>query len=1651
MSSDPPRRVATVPLSVPQNHQTPPPAPPLPPQQRARNALNRFLGFPARASDSDDDGQGTRYLAEANRATAGRLPSLSAHDASASHKTGLEINSLSINDEGTHALLAGREIFKTIRVEEGTCTEDINLRTAIRSYDAHLATGGLAKDAVNIHDVAWGKGNYGNFIAAATYNGPIIIYDLTHPGIEVARLHEHRRQVHRVTFNPHAGQHFLSGSQDGTVRLWDLRDLRRDSSSFASRFTTTGQNEGVRDVKWSPTDVFALALCTDGGVVQRWDTRKLKSPLAKIAAHTRIAAHTSPCATIDWHPDGKHVLSASADKTVKVWNLSAESGRRLKPAHEIKAPYPIRNARWRPSCQSVLPKDRGARLCSQIVTSYERDFDVMHIWDFRRPWLPFREVTGYCSAPADLLWHSQDLLWTVGKEGMFIQHDVKYANKVLDNRNMQALAISPLGEFNVATQRRPPQPRPGLSANDSDQFLAQKHRDTDEKKNSQQLTGRGSADDSVEETFLSTSFGKKYGRRGSTSKGSRLATEPPTSAPVENPPPQSLKTMGFEDTLTKKRIFHPSQGSAAGALPGTPDAFLLAYFAQKYKTRPLGEPPSVENYLRVQEVFEVNAAAAQQASMYRMSQAWRVVGQATTTELRRRAVAHREFRVKGNPPKKGLFDESPFAKRARKWLASGRRLSSKPATPLVKPVKALEAAHVAHFESTSNVATPIAKPQTEHIISPRGRNHTQLQTISQDDEGLALPPSLLSPSRLKQQVMDREHRVSRQDGGKESPWYQSAEALGERKAELSGYRVQSKEPLSLEPPQSRNGMDVWQKPQRHYSDDSLVLLPSVSSRDASLPVSSVASMTSLMDTVHENLMGPSPQGSMNIGSSSSSEPNLTQETFPRSFYSYPSQMVPRKAATTETVISSSAESHSDVAAADKEADQEVHAQPTDIPPVRDIVGDVKALALNNQLSFSSDSEITSSSEGQKASKGVLPETIPEDILTENMEASGTIVPPLVHIQNRLPRSREGSRASNQPFLSTHKADNAPTALPHKSNHHTDMVPFVPADFVGTDFHVDTEQHTPFPLIALLQQLLEYHTRTVPDAQAAAHFLLLLTPLLPQTHQLTASQIDSTITVYSEHFAALGYTDEEIYSLLQNSFESLIKAGLQPLWAESIMMTYHDQLQRLGLFNNAAYLRRLAYPTYPGVYEQGLKDNAMSFLCGECKKPINNGTNKFRCENCETRQKACPICLCVTSPFEAPAKHIHGSKGSKAQAVEHHDVTETQQEGSGIVQLEDQNSVASFVDDIWDRREHQEHRQEAARIGAIGATPLEPTTSSTEDTTVAAYPPTDLHKPLLYSTCLLCNHTAHTACLRVWHSPDTTASSAESEAENNDDDDVDENVPPPFAPQHPDPQSEGLCPTQSCLCACTPGRARSAALAYLEASESERRNATSSAQQRASISQSHNQQQQQQQQQPHTPRIKEDDWVAGESRAVRETSAALGGQQAPSPRIAGLNSSGSNSNHLGTGTDGGLDRLPSPALKPRSQQGQGQGSSKSSQQAGGGGGGVAPPSSGRRRGGGATGSGNRETTASPSLLPRQQQMHIQRQQSDERQGAQQQQQQQQQERLSVPPHNTRKSSSGSGIGAPATGVALRAGSGTHSPGSASGGGRQNNKRKGKGGR
>lgn len=160
---------------------------------------------------------------------------------------------LSAHVDGEEVVVAGREILRILRVGYNEISEVATLRQS-GEQRKHFQ-----------YDVKWGTLHQKNTIATAGTNGTICLYDAK-VGLLDRQLREHGRQVHKIAFNPVDGRLLLSASQDGTIKLWDLREKK-------SRLTFSGRADAVRDVQFNAGNAVEFAAAFDNGTIQVYITR----------------------------------------------------------------------------------------------------------------------------------------------------------------------------------------------------------------------------------------------------------------------------------------------------------------------------------------------------------------------------------------------------------------------------------------------------------------------------------------------------------------------------------------------------------------------------------------------------------------------------------------------------------------------------------------------------------------------------------------------------------------------------------------------------------------------------------------------------------------------------------------------------------------------------------------------------------------------------------------------------------------------------------------------------------------------------------------------------------------------------------------------------------------------------------------------------------------------------------------------------------------------------------------------------------------------------------------------------------------------------------------------------------------------------------
>ena len=101
-------------------------------------------------------------------------------------------------------------------------------------------------------------------IVSAATNGAIVIWDISKPvGQKQERIiTEHSRAVNRICFHPTDPVLLLSASQDGSMKLWDLR-----GKTNRAQLTFDGKSESVRDVQFNPVITHEFAAAFENGTV----------------------------------------------------------------------------------------------------------------------------------------------------------------------------------------------------------------------------------------------------------------------------------------------------------------------------------------------------------------------------------------------------------------------------------------------------------------------------------------------------------------------------------------------------------------------------------------------------------------------------------------------------------------------------------------------------------------------------------------------------------------------------------------------------------------------------------------------------------------------------------------------------------------------------------------------------------------------------------------------------------------------------------------------------------------------------------------------------------------------------------------------------------------------------------------------------------------------------------------------------------------------------------------------------------------------------------------------------------------------------------------------------------------------------------------
>ncbi|KAI6783005.1 Histone acetyltransferase type B subunit-like protein [Emericellopsis cladophorae] len=167
-----------------------------------------------------------------------------------------------------------------------------------------------------------------DIIATFCVDGRILIFDRTKHPLQPANpgqinsqleLVGHKSEGFGLNWSPHEEGCLASGSEDATMRLWDLTKLEADTRVLKPSRTYSHHSQIVNDVQYHNVSKYLIGSVSDDQTLQIVDLRSKETDRAAVVARK---GHLEAINALAFNPTSEVlVATASADKTIGIWDL----------------------------------------------------------------------------------------------------------------------------------------------------------------------------------------------------------------------------------------------------------------------------------------------------------------------------------------------------------------------------------------------------------------------------------------------------------------------------------------------------------------------------------------------------------------------------------------------------------------------------------------------------------------------------------------------------------------------------------------------------------------------------------------------------------------------------------------------------------------------------------------------------------------------------------------------------------------------------------------------------------------------------------------------------------------------------------------------------------------------------------------------------------------------------------------------------------------------------------------------------------------------------------------------------------------------------------------------------------------------------------
>jgi WD40 repeat protein len=208
----------------------------------------------------------------------------------------------------------------------------------VRLWDTRTAAGGrvLRGHMNSVRSCAFGADE--SYLVSASADKSLRVWDVRN-GAVLATLLGHTDWVNGCSVSA-GGQLVLSGSSDKTLRLWDTR-------TWMPRLRIAAHADSVNACRFAANGVFfvsassdhTLKICLFERARDAWESLPISHQRLGVAEWERILAprvldaHASTVNDCAVSPDSAFIVSASADRTLRIWDVTTGRVRRILEGH----------------------------------------------------------------------------------------------------------------------------------------------------------------------------------------------------------------------------------------------------------------------------------------------------------------------------------------------------------------------------------------------------------------------------------------------------------------------------------------------------------------------------------------------------------------------------------------------------------------------------------------------------------------------------------------------------------------------------------------------------------------------------------------------------------------------------------------------------------------------------------------------------------------------------------------------------------------------------------------------------------------------------------------------------------------------------------------------------------------------------------------------------------------------------------------------------------------------------------------------------------------------------------------------------------------------------------------------------------------------